>query len=183
MKHALVILLIVIAIAYMSRNKIIKTVFNEHLTTNFTLGELLVTSKPFPNIPNEREKENLRALAKKVLQPVRDLLSKVFGMSVPININSAFRSEQVNKAVGGVSNSQHRIGQAADIVPQGISLMEAFTIIAKSSIPYDQLIFETDEDGDQWIHISYNPNGGRKELLRAQWSTVKKKMVYSPLTV
>jgi zinc D-Ala-D-Ala carboxypeptidase len=151
--------IILLIITYMKRNKIVSAVFNDQLTPNFKLGELLTTSQPFPNIPNEEEKKNLKSLAVNVLQPVRDLLG------VPIGINSAFRSEKVNEAVGGVKNSQHRLGFAADIVPKGINIDEAFKKIAKSKIPYDQLIIETKKNGSRWIHISFNPTGGRKELL------------------
>ena len=61
------------------------------------------------NTPNEQEKEKLRKLAEDVLQPIRDAWRS------PIVVNSGFRSEAVNKAVGGAKNSQHRLGEAADI--------------------------------------------------------------------
>lgn len=167
------IIITVVLTYYMSRNKVIKTVFSEQLTKNFTLGELLVTRKPFPNIPNVREKGNLKLLAVNVLQPVRDLLG------VPVTVNSAFRSDRVNKAVGGVDNSQHRLGFAADIVPKGLDIDLAFRVIVNSNIPYDQIIIETDGDGNRWIHISYNPNGGRRQKLVATWDYSKNKMKYT----
>jgi zinc D-Ala-D-Ala carboxypeptidase len=177
MKKFIVVLIIIIAVYYMSRNKLIKMLFNEKLTPNFTLGELLVTSQPFPNIPDEQEISNLKSLAVNVLQPIRNLLG------VPITINSAFRSHQVNKAVGGVDDSQHRQGFAADIVPIGIDLFTAFKIIAKSSIPYDQLIIEENQRGNKWIHVSYSKTKSRRQLLSATWNFDKNKMDYKPLTV
>lgn len=181
MKKVIVSVIIIAIIYYMSRNKIIKTVFSEQLTKNFQLGELLVTAQPFPNIPNEKEKKNLESLAINVLQPVRDLLDK------PISINSAFRSYEVNKAVGGVDNSQHRIGLAADFHVNGLSLEYVFQKIAKSKIPFDQLIIEygkhPDTFTDDWIHISYNPNGGRRQLLTASFDEVKKKIIYNAIKV
>lgn len=180
MKPFIIILVVVFVLllgVYMSRNKITSAIYSEKLSPNFTLGELLVTSQPFPNIPNKQETDNLKMLVKFVLQPTRDLLK------VPIVINSAFRSNEVNKAVGGVDNSQHRLGFAADIVPQGIPLMGAFKMIAKSSIPYDQLIIEKNQRGNEWIHISYNPVKGRRELLQATWNFSTNKMDYKPLTV
>jgi zinc D-Ala-D-Ala carboxypeptidase len=177
MKHFIFILIIIIAVYYMSRNKIIKVLYSEKLSPNFTLGELLVTSQPFPNIPDEQEISNLTLLTKNVLQPIRDLLG------VPIVVNSAFRSHQVNKSVGGVDNSQHRLGFAADIVPSKLSIDTAFKIIAKSKIPYDQLIIETNQRGNRWIHVSFNPKGGRNQLLSATWNFEKNKMDYKPVII
>lgn len=180
--HILIIIFVIVLLLliYMNRNKIIANV-TQKLSTNFTLGELLVTNKPFPNIPNKQEIGNLTLLALNVLQPVRDLLK------VPIAIHSAFRSHEVNKSVGGVDNSQHRLGFAADFHAVGIPLMETFRRIAKSDIPYDQLIIEygkhPETESDDWIHISYNPKGGRKQLLTARFDSAKNKMVYSPITV
>lgn len=173
----LLILIIAAVIAYKKRNTLIVMAFNDQLTKNFKLGELLVTSQPFPNIPNEDEKAHLKDLAVNVLQPVRDLLN------VPVKVNSAFRSEDVNKSVGGVNNSQHRTGDAADIVPVGMNIWEAFRAIAKSNIPFDQLIIEKNERGNEWIHISYNRNSGRRQLLQAAWNFSKNKMDYKTLTV
>lgn len=176
----IIVIICLLILLYMKRNKIIASV-TEKLSKNFSLGELLVTNKPFPNIPNSRETMNLRMLAVNVLQPVRDLLG------LPVAVNSAFRSHEVNKAVGGVDNSQHRLGFAADIRIIGMSLEEAFKRIAKSSIPYDQLIIEygkhPETDTDDWIHVSYNPNGGRKQLLQANYNPDTGKMVYINKTV
>lgn len=174
------VIVLLLLLSYMKRNKIIAAV-TENLSKDFTLGELLVTSQIFPNIPNEQETLNLRMLAVNVLQPVRDLLKK------PIAINSAFRSEKVNKAVGGVDNSQHRLGFAADIHVPGMKLIDVYKAIAKSKIPFDQLIIEygkhKDSEVDDWIHISYNPKGGRKQLLTAALNPDTGKMVYNTMTV
>jgi zinc D-Ala-D-Ala carboxypeptidase len=161
----------------MKRNPIAAKLMEQQLTQNFKLSELLVTSTGLINIPNANEVNNLKLLAVNVLQPVRDLLK------TPIVINSAFRSEKVNQKVGGVSNSQHRLGFAADIQTPKMDLMEAYKLIAKSSIPYDQLIYEVKPKGVKWIHISFNPAKGRKELLLAEWNETSGKMDYKPLTV
>jgi zinc D-Ala-D-Ala carboxypeptidase len=158
-------------------NEVMSAIFNKQLTPNFNLSELLVTDTGLPNIPNDQEISNLTALAENVLQPVRNLLG------VPVRINSAFRSAGVNSAVGGVYNSQHRSGDAADIVPLGMNIDDAFKRIALSVIPFDQLIIETNKRGGRWIHISFNKRGGRRQLLAAVWSDVAGKMVYSPVQV
>ena len=57
------------------------------------------------------------------LQTLRDKVKK------PININSAYRSEEYNKSIGGVYNSQHIMGRAADITIKGITPLEVFNTI------------------------------------------------------
>lgn len=79
---------------------------NARLTANFTLVELTVTSRRMANIPNETEIAQLRMLAEKVLQPLRNALGK------PVLISSAIRSEALNRAVGGTATSQRRLAQA-----------------------------------------------------------------------
>lgn len=147
--------------------------------SNFQWWELVQTSKPYPNIPNEQEEKNLSLLVAKILQPVRNM----FG---PVELSSAYRSKQVNEALGGATNSQHRKGFAADITRTGkTSLYSAFEKIAKSEIPYDQLIYETGtkENPDAiWIHISYNPNGGRKQAMLAPYNYTTEKRDYQLVT-
>lgn len=145
---------------------------NYQLSKNIWLADLIKTSQPFPNVPNEAEKKNLQLLVDNVLQPVFDLIP---GVEVT---NSAFRSEQVNKAVGGVPNSQHRLGLACDFHTTGISLEDAFNLIKRSKIPYDQLILETGSRGERWIHVSYSSTPRRAALI-ANWSNTENKMVYS----
>ena len=79
------------------------------LSKNFTLAELTKTSVGLPNNPSDVEIERLKILCEKVLQPLRD------DFNAPIIINSGYRSQQVNKAVGGVPTSQHLKGESADI--------------------------------------------------------------------
>ena len=88
------------------------------LTANFSLAELTVTGRNMPNVPNEAEVASLRSLAEMILQPLRDALGK------PARVNSAFRSEAVNRAVGGTATGQHRLGQAADIHVPGMTSVE-----------------------------------------------------------
>jgi hypothetical protein len=86
------------------------------LTQNFSLEELTHTDhREFTNEPNDLEKNNLRRLAE-LLEQVKQLLG-----GKPIMVNSAFRSKQVNDAVGSKDSSQHRIGCAADILSENLS--------------------------------------------------------------
>jgi putative chitinase len=116
-----------------------------NLSEHFTLDELTHTDhREFDNIPNESEIENLRRLAA-MLERVRDAVGEK-----PILVNSAFRSAQVNKAVGSTDKSQHRIGCAADIrVPQ-MTPDQVVKAVMAAKLPFDQLIREF----DRWTHIS-----------------------------
>jgi hypothetical protein len=115
------------------------------LSENFTLDELTHTDhREFDNTPNESELANLKRLAA-FLETVK---SAVGGK--PIIVNSAFRSKQVNDAVGSSDKSQHRLGCAADIrVPQ-MSPDEVVKAIIAAGLPFDQVIREF----DRWTHVS-----------------------------
>lgn len=108
------------------------------MTKNFTLKELTATSTGLSNVPTEREKEKLKLLAEKVLQPLRELYGK------PIIINSGFRGDAVNKAVGGVPTSQHRKGEAADLTTGSKEGNKILFNLIKDNLEYDQLINEYD---------------------------------------
>lgn len=126
----------------------------EQFTKNFSYDELIASSTAkrlgLDNTPTPEEKEKLRQLAEDILQPIRD------AWRAPIIVNSAYRSEQVNKAVGGVKNSQHRLGEAADITIGGKERNRKlfnfiYKLISKGDIKVGQLI---DEYNYQWIHVS-----------------------------
>ena len=113
------------------------------MTPHFTLEELTHTDhREFDNTPNETEKANLQRLAE-FLELVKTTLG-----GKPIMVNSAFRSKQVNDAVGSKDTSQHRIGCAADIRVPGMTPDEV--VKALFDLPYDQIIREF----DRWTHIS-----------------------------
>lgn len=116
-----------------------------NLTPHFTLQELTVTDhREFDNTPGDREVANLRRLAD-LLEQVKVLLG-----GKPIMVNSAFRSKQVNDAVGSKDSSQHRLGCAADIRVPGMTPDEVVRKVIASGIGYDQVIREF----SSWTHIS-----------------------------
>lgn len=123
------------------------------LSPNFTLEELTVSEvaarNGFDNTPNEAEIENLKRLAQ-LLEQVRKVVGK------PVLVNSAYRSKQVNDAVGSRDTSQHRIGCAADIRVSGMNPDQVCRAIIESDIQFDQLIreFWDKEKGGGWTHIS-----------------------------
>jgi len=115
------------------------------LTEHFTLEELTHTDhREFDNTPNDAEIANLKRLAV-FLEGV-----KIFLDGKPIMINSAFRSKQVNDAVGSKDTSQHRLGCAADIRVPGMTPDEVVKTIMASELGYDQIIREF----NSWTHIS-----------------------------
>ena len=116
-----------------------------NLSPHFTLEELTFTDhREFDNTPNDQELANLVRLAE-FLEQVKTLLG-----GKPIMINSAFRSEEVNRAVGSKDTSQHRRGCAADIRVPDMTPDEVVQAIMGSGLPYDQVIREF----DRWTHIS-----------------------------
>lgn len=126
----------------------------ELFTKNFSYDELIASATAkrlgLDNTPTPEEKERLRQLAEDILQPIRD------AWRAPIVVTSGFRSEEVNKAVGGVKNSQHRLGEAADIKVGGKDRNKKlfnliYKLISTGKIKVGQLI---DEYNYQWIHVS-----------------------------
>ena len=124
----------------------------------FTISELSKTNQKLDNTPTDAAKENLQLLIDNVLDPLREAYGK------PILVSSGYRSAAVNKAVGGAANSQHTKGQAADLTTrQGKEGNKRLFEIIRSQGGFDQLINEKDYS---WVHVSFNPNGNRGEVLR-----------------
>jgi len=116
-----------------------------NLTEHFTIEELTFTDhREFDNTPNDEELANLVRLAN-FLEQVKTLLG-----GKPVMINSAFRCEAVNQAVGSKNTSQHRHGTAADIRVPGMTPDEVVQAIIGSDLNYDQCIREF----DRWTHVS-----------------------------
>lgn len=124
------------------------------LTPNFTLAELTRTSTGLPNQPNTVEVEQLRRLAVHILQPLRE------SVGVPVLVSSGYRGDRVNRAVGGVPTSQHRLGQAADISTREFDAPELAQRIVDLCLPFDQLI----QEFGRWVHVSYGPRHRRQVL-------------------
>jgi zinc D-Ala-D-Ala carboxypeptidase len=129
-----------------------------NLTKNFTLAEMTfsqtATRNNIRNIPDDQDIKNLKLLCQKILQPLRDNLGK------PIKVTSGYRSPILNKAIGGSTNSQHTLGQAADIIVPGLTARQICRKIIDLKLPYDQLILEF----DSWCHVSYG-NRHRRQIL------------------
>lgn len=128
------------------------------LTENFTLEELTfsvtATNLGFNNTPNTEARDCLKRLCVDVLQPIRDAWGK------PITISSGYRCSRLNKAVGGVNNSQHLYGQAADIKANNPSENGKLHSLIKGMIKdgrikVGQLIWEYgSRTCPKWVHVS-----------------------------
>lgn len=145
----------------------------------FTIAELTRTNHAIDNRQTPAQEENLKLLVEKVLDPARE----EFGQ--PIKVTSGFRSEELNKKIGGahkykdgvyIATSQHCFGEAADI--QCSDNKKLFRILA--DMEFDQLIYEfgTDEQ-PAWIHVSYSLKKNRNQILRAKKS--KGKTIYESM--
>ena len=132
------------------------------LSNNFTLEELCASetakAKGIRNEPGKAEIVNLTLLAVHVLQPLRNNMGS-------ISISSGYRSAALNKAVGGVSNSQHVKGQAADIAIPNQTVGKVWFSYIKDYLTFDQLIWEHNKAVVYWIHVSYNINGNRRQVI------------------
>lgn len=128
---------------------------NTSVTMHFTIEELYASKtakeKGINNKPNMQQMINLVYLAAYVLEPLR------VAMNEPIKIGSGFRSRELNAAVGGVYNSQHCKGQAADLCIDGdLKKGRKWFEYIKNHLPFDQLIWEKNpKTGNYWVHVSF----------------------------
>ena len=132
------------------------------ISKNFTLDELTAsqTAKQMHiiNAPGVDEVCNLCALVHNVLQPLRD------AMGESIKIGSGYRCPQLNKAVGGVANSQHMKGQAADLCIDGdMKKGKRWFEWIKTHCKFDQLIWEHNSKGTYWVHVSFRADGKNRQ--------------------
>jgi uncharacterized protein YcbK (DUF882 family) len=114
-------------------------------------------AKGIDNTPSQEVIDNLTKLIEAVLDPLRELWGSA------IVINSGYRCEELNKAVGGVSTSHHKLGCAADITVGSVEKnKELFNKLLNSDLKWTQAI---SEKGCRWIHISYVENNLKKQVL------------------
>lgn len=151
------------------------------ITEHFSLKELTRSETArrlgLQNVPSAAEMANIQYTAER-LEEIRAYVGR------GIVVTSCFRSERVNKAVGGSPTSAHRFGLAADCDAIGLtSLAFAKEIIKmrdEGKIKFDQLILEFPERGDgAWVHVGFR----RNSPMRNQIMTATKKggkTVYLP---
>ena len=140
------------------------------LSQHFTLGELCKTSAKTQdgNIPSHVHIENLKRLCG-WLEMLRSEWNKRYGEGDdPIIINSGYRSEAVNKAVGGVAGSNHLTGCAVDIHVLGKEQAIRYACILldiadESQEDFDELLIEQSAKS-LWIHFAVRPFANRRKV-------------------
>lgn len=142
------------------------------LSKNLTLSEMLKSGTAsrlgIENKPTEEHIENMKSMSENIFQPIRN------HFNVPFGISSGYRSEALNKAIGGahkiingvyVATSQHCKGQAIDLDRDHMNApnnAEVFHYI-KDNLRFDQLIWEFgNNENPNWVHVSYNTDGKQR---------------------
>jgi len=137
-----------------------------NLSEHFSLRELTKTKTGIENVPNEEQVNNLKRVCG-WLEQLRRRWNNLYGEGDdPIIINSGFRSPEVNKAVGGVSTSNHLTGCAADIRCIGMeqALRYAAILLDISDLnneDFDELLIEQ-KTHVVWIHFAVKPSCNRR---------------------
>ena len=124
------------------------------LSPHFSLIEFIKADKYPDNKPTLQDVVNMAYGCLVLLEPARALVG-------PIIVNSGFRNSRVNSLVGGVKNSQHLCGQAADIRPKDPAQFQRLVEFLKASPHTDQLL-----TGNGWLHISWNPFAQPRHFIR-----------------
>jgi hypothetical protein len=139
---------------------------SEHLDLSEVTRSESAKRKGISNMPTEAHIANIKLLAEKIFEPIRN------HFRCPIIISSGYRSKELNAAIGGSLTSQHCQGEAIDIdmdgTPNGVTNRMVFDYI-KDNLEFDQLIYEFgDSNNPDWVHVSYESTGKqRKQILKA----------------
>lgn len=139
------------------------------LSKNLSLSEVIKSNTAkrhnIDNSPNNEQLNNLKTVAIEVFQPLRD------GLGKPIGISSGFRSDALNRIIGGSTKSQHSKGEALDLDADIFGNLENSVIFGyiKEHLDFDQLIWEYgDDENPDWVHVSYKSyEENRNEILQA----------------
>jgi zinc D-Ala-D-Ala carboxypeptidase len=147
-------------------------------TMNFSLEELTVTEHR--TIENHCPKELLPDLMETavMMEKIRDCLSRALGVPCPVHLNSAYRSPELNVAIGGAANSDHCKAKAADFVSSKFGTpaqIARLLVPIMEELGIQQIILEF----GRWVHVSrHKPEKTINRVLTA--SRVAGKTVYTP---
>ena len=130
-----------------SNSQILDKKIDMRLSKNFTLAELTATShRKLQDTPTLDVVQNLQKLCVLVLQPLRDAIGR------PVYINSGYRSKRLNARVGGVPNSRHLQGKAADIHCDNLDYAKVIFDILRQNPNVDKAILER-KGSSVWVHV------------------------------
>ncbi len=133
----------------------------------FSISELTASAtalrEGIDNRPNKCAYHLLHVLVDQLLDPIREAWGE------PIVVSSGYRCKELNELVGGVKNSHHMLGCAADLIAGNrADHRKLFRLIQQmqqeGKIRFTQLIAENDY---RWIHISYLPSDLRCQVIES----------------
>jgi hypothetical protein len=135
--------------------------FNQNLSDNFRLSEFTASRTAnrlgIDNAPGEREVDNLKRLCRLFLQPVREFYGE------PVVITSGYRCPKLNEAVGGVPDSLHQTGEAADFyVAGGPNAKAVFYDLKSEDLVFEELILYPDEHR---LHVAVTGQNDRETFI------------------
>ena len=154
------------------------------LSKNLSLAEVVRSDTAkrldIDNTPPKEHIDNLKIIAEKVFQPIRD------HFNCPIHVSSGYRGEALNRVIKGSTTSLHMQGCALDIDMDftDVSNKDIFNYI-KDNLEYDTLIWEfmNNDNSPKWVHVSYREGKNRKQVLEAykdEISGLTKYKIYEP---
>ncbi len=129
---------------------------SKHISFNEATQSPTALRLKIRNEPNPAQLEAMKAVSVMCFEPLREWYNK------PIKINSFFRCEALNTAVGGAKNSQHAKGEAIDMSAGNKEENKKLFDWCKANLIFDQLINEYDYS---WVHISYKKGMNRNQTL------------------
>ena len=141
-----------------------KETISKHISYNESVYSRTALRRGIDNKPNEEQLANMKLIGEKIFEPLREYVGG------PIKINSFFRGEELNKAIGGSTRSQHCKGQAMDIDDTfGYKTNAQMYDFIKHNLDFDQMIWEFgNDDNPNWVHVSYvSSDKNRQVCLKA----------------
>ena len=150
---------------------------SDHISEKEATKSITAIRLGIANSPNGTALANMKVLAEKIFEPLRKFVGG------PIKINSMFRSEALNKALGGSNRSQHCQGNAMDLDDiYGHKTNKEMFEFVKDNLDFDQMIYEFgNEENPDWLHISYvDKEKNRNKILKAVRD--KGKTIYIDIT-
>ena len=148
---------------------------SKHISYKEATHSATALRRGLDNTPNDEQLKCMEEVAENLFEPLREWVGG------PIKVNSFFRGEPVNTAIGGSTRSQHMKGQAIDIDDTfGHKTNAEMYHYIKDNLDFDQLIWEFGDDKNpNWVHmswVSHRPN--RKKLTIAKKVNGRTKYVH-----
>lgn len=138
---------------------------SKHISFKEAIKSNTATRLGINNTPDDYQVSNMVNIAINLFEPLREFVGG------PIKINSFFRCEDLNRAIGGSSRSQHCEGRAIDLDDTfGHKTNSEMFHYIKDNLDFDQLIWEFGDDNNpDWVHVSFiSFDENRKRSLKAE---------------